>query len=397
MITVLGLPTRRTKKALLWTLFAIRTSAHTWIEQAQVIGANGSYVGDCGYARGFVDRADSRFDGYANKWQIPDPRLDVGVTRMDKSMLMCHPSQRIANYSSDYPRLQVVPGDFVALKYLENGHVTRSWDPEGKPQHGGTIWIYATHEPKQDEKLYDVLQWNASGSAGNGGGWLMASQDFDDGRCYQINASPESLRRQSEFPNHPPGQPDIPTEQWCETDILVDNDIRVNSTITVYWVWGWDTAPGTKDIACGKDEYYTSCLDLEVVEGTSRNLYNHNLSITHKLGQQDPQLKAVHNYKSRGAVRKTPVVIAEDACGSQSDTASTGIPVSTRTTAEVESPASSTAPHTSLAGISPTEMTANPQSKSLIDGAEEQSMTACMVETTTITITITSTVTIDPQ
>lgn len=159
MMTVSGVPTRHAKKALLWTLFAIPTSAHTWVEQAQAIGSNGSYVGDCGYARGFVDRADSRFDGYANKWQIPDPRLDVGVTRMNKSMLMCHPSQRIANYSSDYPRLQVVPGDFVALKYLENGQVTRPWDPEGKPQHGGTIWVYATHELKQDEKLYDVLQW----------------------------------------------------------------------------------------------------------------------------------------------------------------------------------------------------------------------------------------------
>lgn len=127
---MLGGSTSRTNKALLWTLFAIRASAHTWIEQAQVIGANGSYVGDYGYARGFVDRADFRFDGYANKWQTPDPRLDVGVTRMDKTMLMCHPSQRIANYSSDYPRLQVVAGDFVALKYLENGHVTRRGAPK---------------------------------------------------------------------------------------------------------------------------------------------------------------------------------------------------------------------------------------------------------------------------
>jgi len=397
MMTVSGVPTRRAKKALLWTLFAIPTSAHTWVEQAQVIGSNGSYVGDCGYARGFVDRADSRFDGYANKWQIPDPRLDVGVTRMDKSMLMCHPSQRIANYSSDYPRLQVVPGDFVALKYLENGHVTRPWDPEGKPQHGGTIWVYATHEPKRDEKLYDVLQWNASGSAGNGGGWLVASQNFDDGRCYQINASPESLRRQSEFPNHPTGQPDVRTEQWCETDILIDNRIRVNSTITVYWVWGWDTAPGTKNTACGKDEYYTSCLDMEVVEDTFRNLHNRTLSITHKLRQQDPQLKAVHDYKSRGTIGKTPVVIPENACGSPSHKASTDIPVSTRTTAEVGSSASSTLPRTSPLIISPTEMIANSESRSFVDGAGEQSMTACITETTTFINTVTSTVTIDLQ
>lgn len=225
----------------------------------------------------------------------------------------------------------------------------------------------------------------------------MASQNFDDGRCYQINASPESLRRQSEFPNHPPGQPDIRTEQWCETDILLDNRIRVNSTITVYWVWGWDTAPGTKDTACGKDEYYTSCLDMEVVEDTFRNLQNHTLSITHKLRQQDPQLKAVHDYKSRGAIRKTPVVIPEDACGSESDKANTDIPMSTRTIAEVGSAASSTVLHTSLLDISPTEMIANPESMSFIDGAEEQSMTACIVETTTITTNITLTVMADLQ
>lgn len=196
-----------TKKALTWVLFVAHTSAHTWIEQTQVISANGSYVGDYGYARGFVDRADPRFDGYANKWQVPDPRFDFGLTRIDESMLVCHPSQRNANYSSDYPKLQVVPGDFVAMKYLENGHVTRPWDPKGKPQLGGTVWVYATYRPKKDEKLFDVLQWDASGTAGNGDGWLMAAQDFDDGPAIR-STHPMSHRVDSRsFPIIHPASP----------------------------------------------------------------------------------------------------------------------------------------------------------------------------------------------
>jgi hypothetical protein len=391
MITASAMTTYCTKKALTWVLFVAHTSAHTWIEQTQVIGANGSYVGDNGYARGFVDRADPRFDGYANKWQVPDPRFDVGLTRMDESMLACHPSQRNANYSSGYPKLQVVPGDFVAMKYLENGHVTRPWDPEGKPQLGGTVWVYATYRPKEDEKLYDVLRWDTSGTAGNGDGWLMAAQDFDDGRCYQINISVESSRRQSHFPNHPPGQPDTKTEQWCETNVLVQDKVQVNSTITIYWVWGWGTAPGTKDIACGKDEYYTSCLDFDVMDGNLRNLQDHDLKSTQALSQQDPQSKAVRAYKSRNNVRERPVLIAEGACGNQSDPTIMNIPTDTKTTVLTGSSQSLI-----MSQQNTTRATTDIEHKSILRSAEEQSMSLHVVKTTTATSTITTTTTVTP-
>jgi hypothetical protein len=378
----------RTQKALTWTLFVTCISAHTWIEQTQVIGADGSYVGDYGYARGFVERANPLFDGYANKWQIPDPRFDVGLTRMNESMLACHPSQRTSNYSSAYPKLQVVPGDFVAMKYLENGHVTRSWDPEGKPQLGGTVWVYATYKPKEDETLSQILRWDASGTAGNGDGWLMAAQDFDDGRCYQINTSPESSRRRSVFPNHPTSQPGTETEQWCETNILVNDQVQVNSTITIYWVWGWETAHGTKDIPCGKDEYYTSCLDFEVVDGSLRNLQNITLPNTHTISQQDPQPEAVHAYRSRRAVRKTPSFIAEEACGNQSDMVSTSTSPNTETITGTGALAKSVAPPQS-----PTRATVDLEHKYTPNSAEEQDVTVRIVKSTTITTTITTTVT----
>jgi hypothetical protein len=380
-----------TKKTLTWVLFAANVSAHTWIEQTQVIGPNGSYVGDHGYARGFVDRADPRFDGYANKWQIPDPRVDVGLTRMNESMLVCHPSQRTANYSSRYPKLQVVPGDFVAMKYLENGHVTRPWDPDGKPPLGGTIWVYATYKAKEDEKLADILQWDANGTAGNGDGWLMATQDFDDGRCHQINTSHESTRRQSDFPNHPPGQPDTKTEQWCETDIMVHDEIQVNSTITIYWVWGWETALGTKDIVCGKDEYYTTCLDFDVVDENVRNSLDRGLKTARTLSQQDPQPEAVPAYKSRDAIRKRPITIAEGFCGNKSDPMVTHVTTDTKTIA-----GSGSSNSYQVAQQSSMRVTVGLEHKSILASAEEQNMTLHVVNTVPTTITIITTTTVTP-
>jgi hypothetical protein len=361
------------------------SSAHTWIEQAQVIGVNGSYVGDYGYARGFVDRANPHFDGYANKWQVPDPRFDIGLTRVSESMLLCHPSQRNANYTSANPMLRVVPGDFVAMKYLENGHVTRPWDPEGKPPRSGTVWVYATYKPKENEKLWDVLQWNASGTAGNGDGWLMATQNFDDGRCYQINTSRESLSRQSKFPNHSAGRPDIETEQWCETDILIHDKVQVNSTITIYWVWGWETAPGTKDIACGKDEYYTSCLDLDVVDGRSRSSQDPAVRNTQPLSQQDPQSKAVLTYRSRGAIRKRPILVTEGSCGSQPYPGDVFTPTGSRAIAGIESSHSLTL--TQQSSMRATD-------KSIFKLTGEKNVTAAIVDTMTATATNTTTSTI---
>ncbi|KAM0714523.1 hypothetical protein Q7P37_009819 [Cladosporium fusiforme] len=301
-----------------------RVSAHTWIEQLQVIGANGSYTGDFGYARGFVGRADPRFDGFSNKWQIPDPA--TGERRLKTGMSLCHPSQRRANYSSQYPRLRVAPGEYVAMKYLENGHVTIPWDPKGKPRRGGTVWVYGTHDPRATETLYDVLQWNTNSSGGDGRGRLLAAQDFDDGRCHQLNEVEESRRRQVRFPNRFPDQPDVSVEQWCETDVKIPNDVKVHSPLTIYWVWGWETAPGSDRANCGKDEYYVSCLDVEVRRKTDTAELPE-----HKLDQQDPQRAAVHNYQKRSALREEPLIITKDACNPEGASISAAVASSTGT------------------------------------------------------------------
>ena len=98
-----------TKSLLCLGLLSSTVAAHTWIEQMQVIGTNGSYVGDYGYPRGYVSRTDAGFDGFSNKWQLPSPDTDTSRTRITDKMLACHPNQRTPNYSQQYPKLSVAP------------------------------------------------------------------------------------------------------------------------------------------------------------------------------------------------------------------------------------------------------------------------------------------------
>lgn len=46
----------------------------------------------------------------------------------------------------------------------------------------------------------DILQRSADGTGGNQLGRLLTAQNFDYGRCYQINSDNISVSRQREFP-----------------------------------------------------------------------------------------------------------------------------------------------------------------------------------------------------
>jgi len=310
------------KSLLCLGLLSSTVAAHTWIEQMQVIGTNGSYVGDYGYPRGYAARTDPGFDGFSNKWQLPSPDTDTSRTRITDKMMACHPKQRTPNYSQQYPKLSVAPGAYVAMKYLENGHVTQPYIPAGKPEGSGTVWIYGTYEPSDSETLVNVLSWTADGKGGNGKGFLMTAQDYDDGRCYQINQSPTSVNRQMTDGNHAPGQPTSQLEQWCESDLLVPSDSQVGKTLTVYWVWGWATGMQTEGAMCGKDEYYTTCSDFDIVDGGDDLSKLAAAPKVHTIGQQDPQTNAVSNYQSRTAHAPTPTVITTQECTFTSATTS---------------------------------------------------------------------------
>ncbi|KAF2767845.1 hypothetical protein EJ03DRAFT_275314, partial [Teratosphaeria nubilosa] len=238
-----------------------QTNAHSWIEEYQVVGANGSYIGDRGYSRGYMARTDAGYNGFSMDYLVPSVN-----TRINSTDLLCHPSQRTSNYTNPaYPKLKVEPGGYVAMKYLENGHVTLPWNQLGKPTAAGTVFVYGTTQPSDTEKIADVLQWNVNGTGGDARGFLMTAQNFDDGRCHQINCGNISIARQIAFPDHQIDQPTSTMEQWCETDLKIPAS-QPAGTLTTYWVWQWPTASNADcTYPEGKDEYYTTCADFDIV------------------------------------------------------------------------------------------------------------------------------------
>lgn len=298
-------------------LLAPSVLAHSWIEQMQLISENGTYTGDPGYARGYVARTDPGFNGYSDKWQLPSPDYDLGRTRINTTDLLCHPAQRTANYTSKYPKLQVAADTYIAMRYLENGHVTQPWIPAGKPAGSGTVFVYGTYSPAADEKIADVLQWTSDGKGGDGKGFLMTAQNFDDGRCHQPNGAPISITRQMTNTDGTPGQ-----ESWCETDLHIPQDSKTGATLTLYWIWSWQTSTMTEGAVCGKDEYYTTCADVDIVDSslTVKKLFS--ASDVHVLAQQDPQPHAVSDYKSRTAFATTPNLVTTEGCSITSVTTS---------------------------------------------------------------------------
>jgi hypothetical protein len=108
--------------------------------------------------------------------------------------------------------------------------------------------------------LANVLQWNTEDSFENGK--LLNINKYDDGRCYQVNgAASISVARQAEFPNSPDGGAN--RELWCQNVVQIPEDAP--DSLTMYWVWQWPTQPGTEGLPDGKDEIYTSCMDLNIV------------------------------------------------------------------------------------------------------------------------------------
>jgi hypothetical protein len=285
-------------KLLFSTVLVFRqVLAHTWNEQLTVI-ENGLFNGSNGYPRGYVSRSTAGFRDDTMTYLLPP--LASGRTRINGSDLLCAPTQRSANQTDNYPRLTASPGAHVAIKYLENGHVTLPENQPGKPSGAGTVYIFGTSETNENELLMDVLQWTRDGTGGSKQGRLLTAQNFDDGRCYQINGGNISIARQENFPNPAEGQPGSVHEQWCETDVVIPTNVTVDSTYTLYWVWQWPTAPGSPRLPDGKDEYYTTCSDVDIVAGQLPQTPN-------PLPHQDPQVAAVGNYQARTAFRPNPL------------------------------------------------------------------------------------------
>lgn len=222
---------------------------HSWVERLLRIELNGTMVGDSGYIRGAISRSDPTFTDFVMQSLL-----------LSEQSPICRPSQASRNYTTELPPLRAHPGDFIALQYQENGHITL---PKNTPQkiNSGQVYVYGTPSPVEYDLLSSIHKvWDSDGMGGDRRGRLLGVWDFDDYQCYQINEGTISIARQGAFSKaaiNPSG-----ADLWCQIDIRLPLDII--GWYTLYWVWDWPTAP-TDAIPGGEMEIYTSCMDIEVL------------------------------------------------------------------------------------------------------------------------------------
>lgn len=245
------------KKLIFFALIAL-CDAHTWVERLMRIDAsNGTMVGPPGYVRGMRPRSEPGFSDLDMQHLLPSN--GIYAQRSDR---MCRSSQSSVwmNYTETFPRLKARPGDYIALQYQENGHITL---PQNAPRKkdSGTVWIYGTSQALPNETFIDIHKvWNMDQTGGDRRGKLLAIRPFDDTRCYQVNEGAISKNRQSLFPKtylEPQG-----SDLWCQNDLRLPDDVST-SLYTLYWVWEWPDSPG-KFLPMGKPEIYTSCMDIHL-------------------------------------------------------------------------------------------------------------------------------------
>lgn len=333
-------------KAITLLYLTSTTFAHSWIEQIALISPNGTFAGSFGYPRGYIARTDPGFTGGSMVNLLPS--LASGRNRINGSDLLCMPSQSsTSSQTSAYPRMKVAPGSALALRRLENGHVSLPQNQPGKAPYGGTTYVFGTSSPSSTELITDVLSWNTDGTSGDSRGRLIAATNYDDGRCRQLNGGAISKQRAAEFPNPIPGQPGTNAEIWCETDVILPSDLQPGSVYTAYWVWDWKTEAGTPGVEAGKDEYYTTCMDFDVVSEDEIEAVMGDAT-SGGLVQQDPMKSAVSDWASRTAAISIPDVAfatqeswsglawgtatAQAAAASSTSTVFSGMPANTSAT-----------------------------------------------------------------
>ncbi|KAL4941172.1 hypothetical protein BDV06DRAFT_223400 [Aspergillus oleicola] len=248
------------RRLTLITLLFSSCHAHSWVEQLMDIAPNGTFVGALGYPRGYVPRSDPSFSDNAMTNRLPSGS-EPKVTESD---FLCKDTQRKQVQPDGYPRLQTSAGAAVAIRFQENGHVTLPDTQKGKPKNRGTLYIYGTSEPKEDEKFLDVHNsWTEDGTGGDRRGVLLAKRDYDDGRCYQVNGGEISTTRQKEYPHE--ADPSMGMDLWCQADIALPTNAPSGKPYALYWIWDWPTAAGVDPgLPDGKQEIYTTCMDVDI-------------------------------------------------------------------------------------------------------------------------------------
>ncbi|KAL1966581.1 hypothetical protein VTN77DRAFT_3992 [Rasamsonia byssochlamydoides] len=245
----------------LLTILISTVSAHSWIEQLMVIAPNGTFIGNPGYPRGFVPRDTKGFSDTDMTYLIPPN--NQGSNDILPTTPICSNTQQTRNQTAGNPRLKAAPGAAVALRYQENGHVTLPQNQIGKPPNRGTVYVYGTSDPRENDTLLAIHKvWNENGTGGDQRGVLLSKQNFDDGRCYQINDGSISKYRQKVFSHT--ADPLMGANLWCQQDIALPSDVPTGKPYTLYWVWDWPTLPAWN--RTGTNETYTTCMDIDIME-----------------------------------------------------------------------------------------------------------------------------------
>ncbi|GAW23353.1 hypothetical protein ANO14919_129100 [Xylariales sp. No.14919] len=217
------------------------TNAHTWVESLYQIGSTGAFTGKVGYPIGYIPRNQGVSDDvHQNKI------LDTST-----NPVVCKPLS--SSDTDQYPPLQAAAGDYIALQYQENGHVTQ---PELtlRPYRGGNVYVYGTSQHQDSDGINDVLNsWTADGKGGNQKGKLLATHYFDDGQCFQDNpGNPIAEQRKAKYGV---------AQLYCQTDVQLPADLPSEGTYTLIWVWDW---PRIIDDSHNVTEIYSTCAQINL-------------------------------------------------------------------------------------------------------------------------------------
>ncbi|KAM0715425.1 hypothetical protein Q7P37_008923 [Cladosporium fusiforme] len=229
---------------------------HSYVIEARKI-IQGTFVGAPGYPRAYVDPSLPTYDGQMT-YLLPLSQRS-SLTNED---LICKSTQSVGNQSEKYPYLRARAGDEIALRYRENGHISKPI-PE-KPTFG-SVSVYGTGDSRDSDTVIDIHHiWNANNTGGDLRGRLLRRQSFDDGSCYENNESELSAIRA--IAGQPPHDEVDGTSLTCKVVMRIPEGLPTQAIYTLYWVWDWPSVgnPGEKG-AVLKEELYTTCVDIQIV------------------------------------------------------------------------------------------------------------------------------------
>ncbi|EGZ77884.1 hypothetical protein NEUTE2DRAFT_147276 [Neurospora tetrasperma FGSC 2509] len=298
-----------TRGLLVAALFAMAqlSAGHSWPEQVRRIAPNGTLVGPLGYSRAYK----------------PGDNQYMLLSELD-SALLYFPDRAVLtdqSYNVDYAMPTAAPGDWVAIQYNENGHVSLPESPgieRNSPVNRGTIYLYGTtNNDLADVRFADVhLKWTADGTGGDKKGRLLATRHFDDGQCREPvdkqSGDPAGIKafRRANY-KIPPTMGD---RLMCQSDIKLPADLKIGQVYTIIWVWDWPqtykrgvaVSPYTfieeyKDPIVSVPEIYTGVVDIKIVNPCDESLGEVKGPGCKRGGESDVQF--VETDSSKSAIR----------------------------------------------------------------------------------------------